>query len=74
MIATGVVVTVLSFVTTTTAARFLLAGGTATVADIASVLHLSPGTVRNYLSAAIGKVGARNRAEAIRAAEEKGWL
>jgi len=46
----------------------------ATVADIASVLHLSPGTVRNYLSAAIGKVGARNRAEAIRAAEEKGWL
>ena len=37
-------------------------------------LHLSPGTVRNYLSAAIGKVGARNRAEAIRAAEEKGWL
>ena len=46
----------------------------ATVADIASVLHLSPGTVRNYLSAAIGKVGVRNRAEAIRAAEEKGWL
>jgi two-component system response regulator DesR len=46
----------------------------ATVADIASVLHLSPGTVRNYLSAAIGKVGARNRAEAIRTAEEKGWL
>ncbi len=45
-----------------------------TVADIASVLHLSPGTVRNYLSAAIGKVGARNRAEAIRAAEERGWL
>jgi two-component system, NarL family, response regulator DesR len=30
--------------------------------------------VRNYLSAAIGKVGARNRVEAIRAAEEKGWL
>jgi two-component system response regulator DesR len=46
----------------------------ATVADIASVLHLSPGTVRNYLSAAMGKVGGRNRAEAIRAAEEKGWL
>jgi two-component system, NarL family, response regulator DesR len=46
----------------------------ATVSDIASVLHLSPGTVRNYLSAAIGKTGARNRAEAIRAAEEKGWL
>ena len=46
----------------------------ATVADIASALHLSPGTVRNYLSAAMGKVGGRNRAEAIRAAEEKGWL
>ena len=46
----------------------------ATVADIASVLHLSPGTVRNDLSAAMGKVGGRNRAEAIRAAEDKGWL
>ena len=46
----------------------------ATVADIAAALHLSPGTVRNYLSAAIGKVGARNRVEAIRAAEDKGWL
>jgi two-component system response regulator DesR len=46
----------------------------ATVADIAAALHLSQGTVRNYLSAAIGKVGARNRVEAIRAAEEKGWL
>jgi two-component system response regulator DesR len=46
----------------------------ATVSDIASALHLSPGTVRNYLSAAIGKTGARNRGEAIRAAEEKGWL
>jgi two-component system response regulator DesR len=46
----------------------------ATVADIAAALHLSPGTVRNYLSAAIGKVGARNRVEAIRSAEEKGWL
>jgi two-component system response regulator DesR len=46
----------------------------ATVADIAAALHLSPGTVRNYLSAAIGKVGARNRVEAIRAAQDKGWL
>jgi two-component system response regulator DesR len=46
----------------------------ATVADIAAALHLSPGTVRNYLSAAIGKVGARNRVEAIRTAEDKGWL
>jgi two-component system, NarL family, response regulator DesR len=46
----------------------------ATVADVAAALHLSPGTVRNYLSSAIGKVGARNRVEAIRAAEERGWL
>ena len=36
--------------------------------------HLSEGTVRNYLSAAIRKLGARNRAEALRIAEEKGWL
>jgi two-component system, NarL family, response regulator DesR len=46
----------------------------ATVADIARRLHLSDGTVRNHLSAAIGKTGARTRAEAIRMAEEHGWL
>jgi len=46
----------------------------ATVADIAGELHLSQGTVRNYLSAAMQKLGARTRAEAIRLAEEKGWL
>lgn len=45
-----------------------------TVADIAHVLFLSEGTVRNYLSAAIGKTGARTRAEAVRIAEENGWL
>jgi DNA-binding NarL/FixJ family response regulator len=45
-----------------------------TVADVASVLHLSEGTVRNHLSAAIGKTGARTRAEAILLAEESGWL
>jgi two-component system response regulator DesR len=45
-----------------------------TVADIARRLHLSDGTVRNHLSAAIGKTGARTRAEAIRLAEENGWL
>jgi two-component system, NarL family, response regulator DesR len=45
-----------------------------TVADIARRLHLSDGTVRNHLSAAIGKTGARTRAEAIRRAEENGWL
>jgi two-component system response regulator DesR len=41
---------------------------------VARQLHLSEGTVRNYLSAAIQKTGARNRAEAVRIAREKGWL
>jgi two-component system response regulator DesR len=45
-----------------------------TASDIAAALHLSEGTVRNYLSAAIRKVGARNRREAIELANEKGWL
>jgi two-component system, NarL family, response regulator DesR len=45
-----------------------------TVADIARSLHLSEGTVRNHLSAAIGKTGARTRAEAVRLAMENGWL
>jgi two-component system response regulator DesR len=45
-----------------------------TVADIASTLHLSPGTVRNHLSAVMTKLGAHNRAEALRMAEERGWL
>ncbi len=45
-----------------------------TIADIAAALGLSEGTVRNHLSAAIQKVGARNRAEAARMAAEKGWL
>ncbi len=46
----------------------------ATVAEIAQKLFLSEGTVRNYLSSAIAKLGARNRAEAVRAADEHGWL
>jgi two-component system response regulator DesR len=46
----------------------------ATVADIAASMSLSEGTVRNHLSAAIQKVGARNRAEAARLARDKGWL
>ncbi|WP_018545389.1 response regulator transcription factor [Streptomyces sp. LaPpAH-108] len=46
----------------------------ATVADIAVRLHLSESTVRNYLSAAIGKTGTRNRAEAVREARQQGWL
>jgi two-component system response regulator DesR len=45
-----------------------------TVADIAGHLHLSESTVRNYLSAAIGKTGSRNRIEAVRAARHNGWL
>jgi len=46
----------------------------ATVADIAARLFLSEGTVRNYLSAAIAKTGVRNRVEAFREADERGWL
>jgi two-component system response regulator DesR len=46
----------------------------ATVADIAAKLVLSEGTVRNYLSSAISKTGARNRVEALRLADERGWL
>ncbi|MGI5231280.1 response regulator [Actinoallomurus sp. CA-142502] len=45
-----------------------------TIADIAGRLHLSESTVRNYLSAAIGKTGARNRIEAVRTARHNGWL
>jgi two-component system, NarL family, response regulator DesR len=44
------------------------------VAEIAAAMSLSEGTVRNHLSAAIQKVGARNRAEAARIARDKGWL
>jgi two-component system response regulator DesR len=46
----------------------------ATAADIAGRLHLTEGTVRNHLSSAIGKTGARTRAEAVRMAEDNGWL
>ncbi|WP_370947943.1 DNA-binding response regulator [Amycolatopsis sp. cg5] len=45
-----------------------------TVSDVAKALHLSEGTVRNHLSSAIGKTGARTRAEAVRLAEDRGWL
>jgi two-component system response regulator DesR len=45
-----------------------------TIAVIAGRLHLSPGTVRNHLSAAIQKLGARNHADAARIARDKGWL
>ena len=51
-----------------------LAGEGVKTADIAGRLHLSQGTVRNYLSEAIGKLGAANRIEAYRVARAKGWL
>jgi len=44
------------------------------VADIAGTVFLSEGTVRNHLSSAIGKTEARNRADAVRIADENGWL
>ncbi len=46
----------------------------ATVAELAQAVHLSPGTVRNHLSAAMQKLAARNRLEAVRRAEDRGWL
>jgi two-component system response regulator DesR len=49
------------------------ANGT-TIEEVASKLYLSEGTVRNYLSTAIKKLGARNRVEAARLADRKGWL
>lgn len=51
-----------------------LAGEGAKSADIAARLNLSQGTVRNYLSEAIGKLGAENRIEAYRVARQRGWL
>jgi two-component system response regulator DesR len=51
-----------------------LAGQGLTAGTIAAQLHLTDGTVRNYLSEAIGKVGAANRIEAARIARERGWL
>jgi two-component system response regulator DesR len=44
------------------------------IAEIASTLYHSEGTVRNYLSVAIQKLGAQNRVEAARLADERGWL
>lgn len=50
------------------------ATGGASISEIASSLSLSEGTVRNYLSVAIQKLGAHNRVEAAHIAEQKGWL
>jgi two-component system, NarL family, response regulator DesR len=44
------------------------------VTEVATMLHLSEGTIRNYLSAVIQKLSARNRADAARIAKVKGWL
>lgn len=56
--------------------RTVLAAAThgASIAEIAASLFLSEGTVRNYLSVALQKLGARNRIEAAHIAEQKGWL
>ena len=51
-----------------------LAGDGLSATDIATKLNLSHGTVRNYLSEAIGKLGVANRIEAYRLARQKGWL
>jgi len=48
--------------------------GGSPVARIAARLHLSPGTVRNHLSSAIGKTGTSTRVEAARVAQDHGWL
>jgi DNA-binding NarL/FixJ family response regulator len=54
--------------------RVLAAASHDTASAIAAELHLAEGTVRNYLSAAIRKLGVRNRREAIERANEKGWF
>ena len=51
-----------------------LAGEGQSAGDIARQLNLSQGTVRNYLSEAIGKLGVANRIEAYRLARQQGWL
>lgn len=51
-----------------------LAARGADAAEIAGCLYLSKGTVRNYLTAIVTKLGARNRIDAIRLAEEAGWI
>ncbi len=56
--------------------RMVLAASShgASIAEIAASLYLSEGTVRNYLSVAMQKLGAHNRVEAAHLAEQKGWL
>ena len=45
-----------------------------TIAQIAAVVHLSPGTVRNHVSSVLGKLGVATRQQAVLAAEERGWI
>lgn len=45
-----------------------------TIAQIADVVHLSPGTVRNHVSSILGKLGVATRQQAVLAAEERGWV
>ncbi|MEV1080698.1 response regulator transcription factor [Streptomyces sp. NPDC050211] len=52
--------------------RWAARGADAT--DIAEALHLSAGTVRNYLTSVVAKLNARNRLDAVRIAQESGWL
>jgi two-component system response regulator DesR len=51
----------------------LMAGG-ADATDVAARLHLTPGTVRNYLTGIVTKLNARNRTDAVRIATESGWI
>ena len=51
-----------------------LAADGAPVEEIALRTHLSPGTVRNYLSSAVAKLGTSNRHEAITVARRQGWI
>lgn len=51
-----------------------LVGDTTTATDIARELHLSAGTVRNYISSAMAKLTARSRTEAARIARDEGWI
>ncbi|MEU8664554.1 response regulator transcription factor, partial [Actinoplanes philippinensis] len=51
-----------------------IAGSGVPSAEVAATLHLTAGTVRNYMSVILRKTGARNRLEAVRVAENAGWL
>ena len=72
--ATGAVAEPATVVVTPVGSQASATGPADWVAEIARALHLSEGTVRNHLSAAIGKTGARNRADAARIADQNGWL